>query len=165
MPATTYKKTYPALYVKICKEGGSICDFCCEVNVVRSTFYEWVDAHEEFREAFHLGKEYTEAWLTKTGVSGMKGELLGTFNSTAWSILMRNKCGYSEHRRVAVDFSGCKTSNDKMAVVDRMVSQGKLTTKEAKDFADYIAAGVKVDENTEGKQRLEAVEESLGIKK
>ena len=103
-------------------------------------------------------------WLTQTGIDGMKGNLAG-FNSTAWSMLMRNKCGMTPERKVAIDFTGCKTANEKIALLDKRVAEGRLTTKEAKDFADYIAASIKIDENTEGKQRLEAVEESLGIKK
>lgn len=162
MPATTYKSTYPALFLEICESGGSICDFCRKVKVVRSTFYEWVGAHEEFKEAWQLGKEITESILTQKGLDGM--ETPG-FNSTVWSILMRNKCSYVEHRKVAIDFTGCKTMNEKMAVLNQRVAEGRLTPKEAKDFADYIATATKIDEATDGKVRLEQVEEALGIKK
>lgn len=164
MRPTDYRQKYPELFVKICKEGGSICDFCIEVQIVRSTFYEWVGKYPEFKEAFNLGKEYTESWLTKTGIEGMKGELEG-FSATAWSMLMRNKCSMTAERKVAIDFTGCKTHNDRMAVLNEHVAQGRLTTKEAKDYADYLAAAARLDEATDGKQRLEAVEDSLGIKK
>lgn len=164
MRPTVYKPEYPELFIKICKEGGSICDFCVVAEIARSTFYEWLEAHEEFKQAYNIGREITEQWLTRTGIEGMRGEL-NDFNATAWSMLMRNKCGMTADRKVAIDFTGCKTANEKMAVLDARVREGRLTTAEAKHWAEYIAASVKIDENTDGKQRLEAVEESLGIKK
>jgi hypothetical protein len=164
MRPTVYKPEYPELFIKICKEGGSICNFCCEVEIGRTTFYAWLAEHEEFKAAYNIGREFTEAWLTKTGVEGMKGNLDG-FNATAWSMLMRNKCGMTADRKIAIDFTGCKTANEKTAVLNERIAQGRLTAKEIKDLSDYIASSVKIDENTEGKQRLEAVEESLGIKK
>jgi|SRR6185312_8299888 len=164
MALATYKKTYPALYVSICKDGGSICNFCSQVNIARSTFYRWVDSHPEFNDAFHRGKEHTEAWFTEMGIRGMKGEF-EKFNATVWSMLMRNKCGYTEHRKVAIDFTQCRTSDEKMALVDTHVASGKLTSKEAKDYADYIAVSAAIHEKTEVAQRVEALEaQASGIK-
>ena len=160
MRPTVYKATYPDFFVKICKDGGSICDFCCKVEIARSTFYEWVGAHEEFRDAFHLGKEYTEAWLTREGIDGMKAD---KFNSTVWSILMRNKCNYVEHRKVALDFTKCKDANEMSAVLNKRVSEGRLTPAEAKQYSDYIANLVKIDENTELKARVKKLEEDEGL--
>lgn len=141
-----YKESYPELFIKICKKKGSICDFCVEIGIGRATFYEWVDKYPDFKKAFHIGKELTEQWLTQEGINGMKAD---KFNATVWSILMRNKCSYVEHRKVGIDFSSCKTPDEKMALLDQRVSEGRLTPKEAKDYADYIKASAEIHEKTE----------------
>jgi len=157
MATSTYKKTYPALFISICKQGGGISDFCIQVDIVRATFYNWVHQFPDFEEAFNKGKEYTENWLTNLGIRGMKGEY-EKFNATVWSILMRNKCSYVEHRKIAIDFTGCATADEKMAVLNERVAQGRLTPKEAKDYADYIKTSAEIHEKTEVIPRLEALE-------
>lgn len=157
---TLYKDTYPALFVDICKKGGSICDFCVKVKIHRATFYEWVSAHPQFKEAFHAGKEFTEQNMLKIGMDGMKGKY-EKFNATVWSILMRNKCGYVEHRKVAIDFTGCKTADEKMDVLNERVREGRLTPKEAKDYADYIMASAAIHEKTELVKQVEELKRAL----
>jgi hypothetical protein len=157
---TTYKDSYPQLFIQICKEGGSICDFCIKADIVRSTFYEWVGAHEEFKEAFNKGKEYTEAWLTADGIQGMRGQLDG-FNATAWSMLMRNKCGMTADRKIAIDFTECKNAIEKQAILDKRISEGRLTPTEIKHFSDYVAACMKAEENKDLRARLEKLEDEV----
>lgn len=156
-----YKENYPELFIKICKNKGSICDFCVEVGIGRATFYNWVDEHPEFKLAFNIGKELTEQWLTQVGVDGIKAE---KFNSTVWSILMRNKCSYVEHRKVGIDFSSCKTPDEKMALLDQRISEGRLTPKEAKDLADYIKASAEIHEKTEITKQVEELMQLAGKK-
>ena len=153
---TDYKPQYAQLFVDICKEGEGICDFCIKVDIVRATFYTWVDTHPEFREAFHKGKEYTESILTRAGFDGMLNSK--NFDSKVWSILMKNKCSYVNERKVAIDFTGCKTADEKMAILNERVAEGRLTPKEAKDYADYIALSATIHEKTEVEQRLTAIE-------
>ena len=155
-----YKDEYPALYIKICKEGGSICDFCVVVEIGRQTFYDWIDAHEDFSKAHKLGKEITEQWLTRTGIEGMRGDRDG-FNATAWSMLMRNKCGMTADRKIKIDFTSCSNHAEKQALIDRQVSQGRLTMTEAKGMSEYLANCVKIEENTELRARLEALEDGI----
>ncbi len=157
-----YKPEYPALFIQICKDGGSICNFCVAAEIGRQTFYNWLEEHEEFKAAYNIGREYTEEWLTKTGVEGMSGQLPG-FNATAWSMLMRNKCGMTADRKVAIDFTQCKNALEKQAVLDKRISEGRLTPSEIKHFSDYVSACMKAEENTELRARLEKLEEEAGV--
>lgn len=156
-----YQENYPELYIEICKKQGSICDFCVAVGIGRRTFYDWCDAYPEFADAHKLGKEITEQWLTRAGIDGMHAE---RFNGTVWSILMRNKCGYAEHRKVKIDFTGCTTTADKMALLDKRVSQGRLTPREAKDWIEYIKTNAEVNEKTELAQKVDTLMELAGKK-
>lgn len=159
---TKYLPEYPELFIKICEGGGSICDFCAKIRIARSTFYEWRAAHPEFDQACVIGQEITESLLVQEGREGMRG---AGFNATVWSILLRNKCNYTEHRKVAINFAGCKTADERLARLDEMVALGKLTVTEAKHMSDYVASVVKINEATEGKKMLEEIQDHLGVKK
>ncbi len=162
MRPTVYKPEYPELFIQICKDGGSICNFCVAAEIGRSTFYEWLDAHQEFRNAYNIGREITESWLTQTGVNGMSGQIEG-FNATAWSMLMRNKCNMTQDRKVALDFTDCKTALEKQQVLDKRISQGRLTPSEIRHFSDYISNCMKAEESEALRARLEALEAEAGI--
>ena len=161
MKPSKYDPNYPELYIKICKKGGSICDFCVVAEIGRQTFYDWKAVHEEFKEAVTLGKEITEQWLTRAGIEGMRGDLKD-FNATAWSMLMRNKCGMTADRKVAIDFTKCKTALEKQAVLDKRISEGRLTPTEIKHFSDYVSACMKAEENEVLRARLEKLEDEAG---
>ena len=154
---TVYKPEYPGLFIKICKEGGSICDFCVVAEIARSTFYEWLYAYPEFKQAYNIGREITEQWLTKTGIEGMSGEREG-FNATAWSMLMRNKCGMTAERKISIDFTKCKDAKEMRAVLDERIAQGRMPASEIRVLSEYVANAVKIEENTELRARLEALE-------
>jgi hypothetical protein len=153
-----YKKEYCELLTDLFSKGDSVCHFCVAAGIGRQTFYDWLEAHEEFAQAYTLAKEMAEMHLTDLGKAGAHGEIDG-FNVTAWSILMRNKCNYTEHRKVKLDFSSCKSAQEKYAVLDEAISAGSLTPAEARSYSDYIANAIKVEENTELKRRLEALED------
>ena len=134
--------------IDILKEGDPVAAFCAANNISRVTFYTWINVHEEFKEAYNIAVEHAEKWLTNIGKQGMKGEIPG-FNAVAWSMLMRNRCKMAEHRTIAIDFASCKTSMEKVKLLDREISAGTLTTSEAKNFAEYIKACADVNEKTE----------------
>lgn len=161
-----YKPEYAQRLVDMAEEGKFICHFCGEIKIARSTFYEWINNYSEFAAAYAIAKNLNESYLVDMGISGIQGLQPGaSFNATAWSIIMRNKCNYAEHRKIKIDFASCKSTAEKVALLDKHVSEGRVSTTEAKHLSEYIASCVKIDENTEAKKRLEEVEKSLGIKK
>ncbi len=154
-----YDPSYPQLFIDICKAEGSICDFCAQLEIARGTFYNWTYEYPEMKRAFDLGKEITESFLTREGIRGMK--MGKDFNATAWSILMRNKCSYVEHRKVGINFTGCDTPEEKMKLLDERVMQGRLTPREAKDIAEYIKISAEIHEKSQLAQDVKDLKEMV----
>lgn len=159
-----YKPEYCELLLELTAQGKSVCHFCMHLKIARSTFYDWVECHIEFREAFDISREISEAYLTDIGMAGMVGMQEGeSFNATIWSMLMRNKCGYVEHRRVAINFTKCNTALEKQKELDKQIALGGLTPSEIKHFSDYVMACLKAEENEELRARLEKLEAEAGV--
>ena len=152
---TKYKPEYCELLLQTCEEGGFIAHFCVKVKITRPTFYEWKDTYPEFAEAVQLGELISESLLMDKATDGM---LNTGFNSAVWSQVMRNKFGFTDQRKVGLDFTKCKTHEEKLEVIQERVRQGRLTTAEAKQWAEFVALGAKIEENTELRARLEALE-------
>lgn len=140
-------KKHPKKLLEIFKDGGDVADFCAAVDICRATFYNWLDANPDFSKAYSHARMKAESWLN---AQGRKGLWAGQgFNATVWSIMMRNRCRISEHRTIELDFASCKTSMEKVKLLDKEISAGKLTTSEAKHLAEYIKACADVNEKTE----------------
>ena len=147
-----YKDSYPILLTSIFEKEGGVCDFCVKVKIGRSTFYEWLHAYPEFAQAYEAAQEIQEQWLTRDGVEGMRQ---GQISASVWAVLMRNKCGYTDYRKVRMDFSGCKTPDEKLQMIDNAISQGKLTTAEYKNIAEAIKTAAQIHEATELVKQVE----------
>jgi hypothetical protein len=157
MPAPKYKKEYCKLLIDLFKKGKSVCHFCAKLEIGRQTFYDWLETQKEFAEAYDRAKEANEAWFTDLGVSGASGEIDG-FNQTAWSILMRNKHNYTEHRKIKIDFTNCKTATEMQKALNEQSAKCKLTAAELKNLSEYINNCMKIEENTELRKRIEELE-------
>lgn len=152
---------HPKQIIEILSDGDSVAGFCAPNNICRKTFYNWLDEYPEFKKAYNIGVEYAERWLTNLGKQGMKGEIPG-FNATVWSMFMRNRCRMAEHRTVPIDFASCKTSMEKVNLLDREIAAGKLTTSEAKHLAEYIKACAEVNEKTEVAKQVDELMKLAG---
>ena len=151
-----YDKKYPALLIKIFESGGGVCNFCVKVKIGRQTFYDWINANPEFAEAYQYAKEIQEALLVQAGQEGMLEN--PNFNAKIWEIFMRNKCGYTDTRKLKADLTKSKDYNEQLAVVRGDIAKGKLTANEAKALIDVVATGAKIHEVTVLEERISALE-------
>lgn len=63
---TKYKTAYCDRLLKHMADGGSVAQFCAEIGISRSTFYEWTDTQPVFSDTFTRAKVKCEAyWESK----------------------------------------------------------------------------------------------------
>jgi hypothetical protein len=162
---TDYRPDFhPTELMRLMKEKGYQVAQCCrDWEISRDTFYNWCYVHKEFSDAYKIGRESKEAWWWDAAQGGMFTEKGTNFNAVAWSMAMRAGNGVNtDERKIAMpELQEAKTFDEQTAVVKRYLSEGKITTKEAKAIQDVIATGAKVHEVTELKTKLEAVEDKL----
>lgn len=159
VPSTYDKDRHPQLLIELFTDGCDVADFCAELNISKQTFFTWIKIHAELATAYEIAKAKAEAWLNNKGRKGMTSEC---FQANVWSMLMRNRCRMTEHRAVQIDFTKCKTSNDKVKVLEKELNEGNLTPMEAKCFADLIKSTAEINEKTEIAKQVDELMQLAG---
>lgn len=85
----------PALF----DDCASITQVAAKLGIGRSTLYEWMDTHSEFKHAIELGLNKSEAEMEKLALQGIRGNF-EKFNATMLIFMMKNrfKSTYGEHK-------------------------------------------------------------------
>ena len=73
------------------------------LDISRSTFDRWLEANEDFREAFELADTYSQAFWEEVGFGGVGNKF---FNDRAWSLQVRNRFPHSYKESRELELSG-----------------------------------------------------------
>lgn len=93
-----YKPEFCQEIVPHLGSGGSVEGFCAKHKVHKDTFYSWLEAHQEFNDAFIEAKQkQLEYWLALGRNALVNGE---NFNTPLYKYLMWLFCGVKETQEV-----------------------------------------------------------------
>lgn len=136
-------------------EGRSISAFCYSAEVCEKTFFNWVDKYPPFRISYEVAKRLAEMWWEQKALLNLEGAPGITFNQTLWSMVMRNRFNYTEHRRLHVpNLKTTKNLKEQVNALIAYLADGNLTAPEANQISNLILAAMKVEEHTEVKKEL-----------
>ena len=90
--------------IEMGKRGRSKAQCASALDISRSTFDRWLEANEDFREAWELADTHSQAFWENIGMAGLgKGH---TFNDRAWSLQVRNRFPHSYKESRELELSG-----------------------------------------------------------
>ena len=139
--------------------GQSLATYCVAADIVPSTFYHWLDLFPEFEQAYE--KANTQAQMFWENLA-MNNIVQSGFNFSLWSSVMRNRFNMTEHRKLKVkNIAKENTAVAKYHLVMQEVSNGNLTGSELNQLVNAIATGVKIEEATDLKNKVEELERSV----
>ena len=145
-------KHIPLLY-SIFSEGEGVAAFCAESLISKKTFFNWLDANKEFREAYDVVLNLSERkWL--------KYPLEKEISYPYWQTIMRNKFGYNKSK---FKFTDDKTP---LSIVDSILKgleNGEITAQEASQIANLALtkANIKASESIDNTSQVKETRESL----
>jgi hypothetical protein len=123
--------------------GDNIAAFCSEIEISRDTFYNWVNLHPEFAEAYKQAHEHAFKWYEMVGKIGIRDPL--NFNSVAWSMQMRNRFGMADKRTITIkNIDKSKSFLETYALLMNEVANGRFTCDEVVKMCDVITKGVDI---------------------
>ena len=76
--------------IDILADGESFAAVCAELDICRTTLYEWRDKHPEFDVAQQKGLQKAQRVWEKIGKDGICGETKN-FAGTPWMFVMKNR--------------------------------------------------------------------------
>jgi hypothetical protein len=156
---------HPALLIEVFDRGDDIAMFCSTLGICRSTFYNWIDEFPEFKSAYNVAREMSRTkWEAIGGLNGVVMPIDVSFNTTLWSINMRNRFGYTEQRKVKVKgLSAAETPEEMSKTIMKGVEEGKYTSSEATALMSIPLSTVKIQEHTEIKKDMKDIKKHLGM--
>lgn len=144
--------------------GRDVSAFCYSAEVCKQTFFNWVEKYPPFKVSYEIAKCLAEMWWTEMAVQNVVNPTgVSTFNQTLWSMIMRNRFSYTEHRKLSIP--NLKTAKDIKEQIQALIiylSDGNLTAPEANQISNLVLAAMKVEEHTEVKKQLAEIQDILG---
>ncbi len=166
---TKYTTTMCFKLIELFKKGGGRENFCAQEGISEPTFTAWLKKHEDFEIAYDIAKQKAHAWFMDKALSHLEEENSAkettvTLNTRLWSMIMRNRFGFTEHRKVKIPGIGkAKNFGEQMKAILNELGNGNLTASEANQLSKLIEVGIKVYEVTEIDRRLTQVEQQQRI--
>lgn len=101
-----YTKEMCDLAEKVLSDGESLAAVCAELNITRTTLYDWRDNNPEFSEAIDRGLVKCQRYWEKIGKRGITGKY-EKFSGAPWIFTMKNRFrnDYKEDKEVKSDNS------------------------------------------------------------
>jgi len=142
---TIYDPEYhPELLIALFCEGYDIEAFSFAAEINQLTFFRWVKRHEEFKEAYSYAREYAKLWWMNRARMKLEDR---EFNTTLWSMIMRNRFGFTEHRNIKIKgLKNARTSKQLMDCIKNAIDKGKITGSEINYLTAFAGIDFKISE-------------------
>ena len=76
------------IMIDIFSEGEGVVAFCAETLIAKTTFYEWLESHKEFKFAYDIMINVSCAWWERYPKNNPN------FNFPYWATIMHERFGY-----------------------------------------------------------------------
>jgi len=87
-----YKSGYCEALIDYCSRGFTWSTFAAEIQVSKSTVYDWLKKHKEFAEAKEIAEVKCEQFWEKKGLKPKSRD----FHFGVYKLVMTNRFGYKE---------------------------------------------------------------------
>lgn len=85
-----YRSDMCAIAEQVLANGESLAAICAEINITRTTLYEWRETYPEFRDAIERGLQKAQRRWERIGMDGIEGNY-EKFNAAPWIFTMKNR--------------------------------------------------------------------------
>ena len=79
---TDYRPEFCEQVVELGKQGKSVVQMACALDVVKQTLHNWAEQYPEFLDAFTRAKQHSQDWWESKAQAGLES---GGFNASLWS--------------------------------------------------------------------------------
>jgi len=127
---------------------GMMADFCIEVGIGESKFYDWLNQHPLFLECYALGKMYARKnWeIEGAALRGIPYEELGC-SFEHWRMVGWSRFGVGKNSRIRLNLNPKDTPDKHYTQLMQAAKDGEYTAGEIKQLMEAVNVGLKADEN------------------
>ena len=148
----------PEELLKIMREGKTIYHFINQKEIVRDTFFKWVDTYPEFAAAYEAGEGLAYQWWLELGLMQCDNE---AWDNTVWKHTMNTRFRQFTGGVHLRGFNALTKALDQHKYIMTASADQKILAKEARYFTDLIEAGERIRKSSEDEERLARIEEQI----
>ena len=144
------------------RDGHGVAEVCLTLEIVEKTFYNWVNQHPNFSEAYKLARTYCRAWWERKLHDNVASK---NFNERAWRLQVHNRFSeiYCEGRKVKIKkLRETKSYSEDGQAIKHAIADGEITPDEAWKIMQMLVADANLKERTELEARLVELEKCEG---
>lgn len=164
---TDYRPNFhPKEIIRLMKEEGKTAvQVARDWGIRTRTINNWSKKHKEFFRAYMRAQEYRKAWWLDKGQQGLIMPDGVRFDSRLFALMMKYDGTNLDERTIKLPaLAGCKTFKEMGVVIICALACGKITVKEAQGYVETLSGIATLDEKTELRDKVEAIEIQLGKK-
>lgn len=138
---------------------GTVSAFCVRAQIGKTTFYDWVQAHSEFKRCYHLGQALAQANWEKEGEDGKDDP---DFNSEYWRHIGRERYAAGRQQsRVRLDVDAEANPYEQYKQIIKQASGEEFTASELKQIMESINVGRGAFETFEMQKVLDKMKDDV----
>lgn len=146
------------------KDQGTIGAFCIQAMIVESTFYEWVNKYELFRDLYCYGKLIARQVWEKEGRRLRDQEYpMGVINYAFehWKMIGWSRFGIGKNSRIKLNLNPNGTPLEHYQQVIKQASEGDFTASEIKQLMEAVNVGLNTHEKIELQKQIDELKNDL----
>jgi hypothetical protein len=145
---------------------GTYGSFCVSAMIADSTFFEWVNKFELFRNVYYFSKLLArERWEEEGRFIRDQEYQMGTVNYAFehWKLIGWSRFGISKNSRIKLNLNPKDSPADHYAAILRQASEGDFTAAEFKQLMESINVGINVHQLFELQKQIDELKSDLLI--
>lgn len=107
-----YKPEFCDVVIELGKQGKSITQMACSINVVKQTLYNWMDEYPDFLDAITRARQESQNWWESKGQDSLDNQ---NFQSSVYNRSMA--CRFPEDWRDNVGVDVTTKGNELQTVI------------------------------------------------
>lgn len=145
---------------------GTYGSFCIEAMIGDSSFFNWVNEHELFRDIYYFSKLIARELWEKEGREIRDSEYqIGTINYSFehWKLIGWSRFGISKNARLKLNLNPNDSPAQHYAGILRMAADGDFTASEFKQLMEAVNVGINVHQVFELQKQIDELKSDLSI--
>ena len=156
---TLYRPEFCDLVINLSNEEQWVYEWAHEIGVCTDTLDNWAKSHPEFKDAYIQAKVNSIALLFKKARHNLCNK---DFQAKVFEFMYRSKIEGLQKTTVSLPaLKDAKTHTAKCEVIISALSDESITLMQAEILLRIISAAAKVEEVTDLKEKLKAIEEKI----
>lgn len=118
---TKYDPAYCAVIIELGRQGKSVTQMACQLDVVKQTMFNWAADHPEFLDAMTKAKQLSQAWWEDVGQNNIVSMPGAVLNASVYSRSMAARFPDDWRENKGVELTGANGGPVEFKKIERAI--------------------------------------------